>query len=33
MPTFVFLKGSDEVDRFSGASAEKLRQTLQTYYH
>ena len=28
MPTFLFVKNSNEVDRFSGASIEKLRETL-----
>jgi thioredoxin 1 len=28
MPTFLFLKGNQEVDRFSGASADKLRETV-----
>ena len=28
MPTFLFVKHSNEVDRFSGASIEKLRETL-----
>jgi thioredoxin len=28
MPTFLFMKGTNEVERFSGASEEKLRQTI-----
>ena len=28
MPTFLFMKANDEVDRFSGASVEKLKQTI-----
>jgi thioredoxin 1 len=28
MPTFVFIKGGQEVARFSGASVEKLRATI-----
>jgi len=28
MPTFIFIKNNEVVDRFSGASVEKLRQTL-----
>ena len=28
MPTFLFLKKGELVDRFSGASIEKLRQTV-----
>ena len=31
MPTFLFMKDNKEVDRFSGASVEKLRQTLVTH--
>lgn len=31
MPTFVFLKGAKEMDRFSGASIEKLKQTIVTH--
>lgn len=28
MPTFLFIKANEEVDRFSGASVEKLKQTI-----
>eukprot|EP01041_Mallomonas_annulata_P006384 gene6384-12912_t len=28
MPTFIFIKGGEVVERFSGASVEKLRETL-----
>ena len=28
MPTFLFMKDSEEIDRFSGASVEKLKQTI-----
>ena len=28
MPTFVFLKNGEVIDRFSGASVEKLRETI-----
>ena len=28
MPTFLFMKANEEVDRFSGASVEKLKQTI-----
>jgi thioredoxin 1 len=28
MPTFLFMKGTNEVERFSGASEQKLRQTI-----
>lgn len=29
MPTFIFFKGGAEADRFSGASEQKLRATIQ----
>ena len=28
MPTFLFMRNSEEIDRFSGASVEKLKQTI-----
>ena len=31
MPTFLFLRGDKEIDRFSGASVEKLRQTIMSH--
>eukprot|EP00301_Raphidiophrys_heterophryoidea_P026694 c9277_g1_i1.p2 GENE.c9277_g1_i1~~c9277_g1_i1.p2 ORF type:complete len:120 (-),score=26.24 c9277_g1_i1:89-448(-) len=31
MPTFVFIKGGQEVDRFSGANAEKLVSTITAH--
>jgi thioredoxin len=31
MPTFLFLKDMTEVDRFSGASVEKLKQTIVSW--
>ena len=31
MPTFLFLRGDKEIDRFSGASVEKLRQTIMNH--
>lgn len=31
MPTFVFFKNGKEVTRFSGASVEKLRATIQQH--
>lgn len=31
MPTFLFLKGNQEIDRFSGASADKLRETVLSH--
>mmetsp|Transcript_3990 Transcript_3990/g.4073 ORF Transcript_3990/g.4073 Transcript_3990/m.4073 type:complete len:149 (+) Transcript_3990:78-524(+) len=33
MPTFVFIKEGDIVERFSGASVEKLRETLLSLLH
>jgi thioredoxin 1 len=32
MPTFLFMKDSAEIDRFSGASVEKLKQTIMLHF-
>lgn len=32
MPTFIFMKNNAEVDRFSGASVEKLKQTIMANF-
>jgi hypothetical protein len=31
MPTFLFLRSGQVVDRFSGASVEKLKETIQAH--
>lgn len=31
MPTFVFIKNGNKVDSFSGASFDKLKQTVEQY--
>jgi thioredoxin-like negative regulator of GroEL len=31
MPTFLFLRDGKEVDRFAGASVEKLRETIKAH--
>ena len=31
MPTFLFLKNGNVVDRFSGASVEKLKETISSF--
>lgn len=33
MPTFLFMKDSTEIDRFSGASVEKLKQTIMAHFN